>query len=139
MSFMNPTKYIFVALLFLFSCGQETDKKEISPKEDSNLVVIENGVYTEYYPGKEKVRIQGDQNEKGEREGRWTFFSEKGTELGYTFYQKGKKHGFSYTSYPNGLPYYYGEYWNDKMVGIWKVYDEKGKLIEKDYGYPEDY
>ena len=35
--------------------------------------------------------------------------------------------------------HYRGEYKNDKTVGIWTVYDEKGKVAtEKDYGYPAE-
>jgi antitoxin component YwqK of YwqJK toxin-antitoxin module len=124
--------------LFLFSCtNEETNSKIENPTE--NLTVIENGMYTEYYPGKEKVRIQGEQSDGGLREGRWTFFNENGKEMSYTFFKEGKKSGFSYNSYPNGTPYYYGEYWNDEMVGVWKTYDESGEVIEKDYGYPEGY
>ena len=123
--------------MVLFACSSEdTEKKE---KAVENLIVIQDGMYTEYYPGKKRIKIQGEQNEKGERNGRWTFFNEKGKEMSYTFFKDGKKHGFSYNSYPNGTPFYYGEYWNDQLVGVWKTYDQDGQLIEKDYGYPDGY
>lgn len=46
-----------------------------------------------------------------------------------------EKEGFSLVKYPNGRIHYRGEYQNDKMIGLWSTYDEKGNLItEKDYG-----
>ena len=50
-------------------------------------------------------------------------------------YDHGKKEGFSLVKYPNGRIHYRGEYQNDKMIGLWSTYDEKGNLItEKEYG-----
>ncbi len=134
---MKLSTSLLAVTLILASC-QSNEKKEDTSKSE-NLVEIKDGFYTEYYPGKKVIRIQGEQNEDGMRQGRWTFFNEQGKERSYTFFKDGKKNGFSYNSYPNGAPFYYGEYWNDQMVGVWKTYDEKGKFTEKDYGYPEGY
>ncbi|MBU2018596.1 MAG: hypothetical protein KJ941_03035 [Bacteroidetes bacterium] len=136
---MKIIAFILMGLsLILFSCSSDKTDSD-SEKSNENLIVIEKGMYTEFYPGKKNIKIQGEQSEDSLRQGRWTFYNEAGKEMSYTFFKDGKKNGFSYNSYPNGAPFYYGEYWNDQMVGVWKTYDESGKVIEKDYGYPEDY
>jgi len=108
-------------------------KSEKIPKE--KLVEVKDGVFTEWYPGKKSIKFQGGQDELGNRDGKWTFYAENGTELSFTLYDHGKKEGFSLVKYPNGRIHYRGEYQNDKMIGLWSTYDEKGKLIsEKEYG-----
>jgi len=124
-------------LIGLISCEEETQKKiDTTPKvEEEQLVEVKDGMYREYYPGKKQLKFEGMQDENKQRHGKWSFFNEKGVEITVSYYEHGKKHGHSIVKYPNGAVYYYGEYDNDKMVGIWKTYDEKGKLIEeKDYG-----
>lgn len=129
-------KIVFLlATLFLISACEnisEKKKKEI-PKE--NLVEVKDGVFTEWYPGKKQIKFQGGQDELGNRDGKWTFYAENGTELSFTLYDHGKKEGFSLVKYPNGRIHYRGEYQNDEMIGLWSTYDEKGNLInEKEYG-----
>jgi antitoxin component YwqK of YwqJK toxin-antitoxin module len=127
--------YLFLGLL-MTSCSEET-KPEVKTTGEEKLIEIVDGIYTEYYPGKKEMRIQGEQDDNGQRNGKWSFFNENGKELSYTFFKNGKKHGFSYNSYPNGAPFYYGEYYEDEMIGIWKTYDQMGVMTEKEYGYPE--
>ena len=96
---------------------------------------VKDGVFTEWYPGKKQIKFQGGQDELGNRDGKWTFYAENGTELSFTLYDHGKKEGFSLVKYPNGRIHYRGEYQNDEMIGLWSTYDEKGNLItEKEYG-----
>jgi antitoxin component YwqK of YwqJK toxin-antitoxin module len=135
---MKRIIFAFVIGLLLFSCGEKIEEKK-APIEDTNLIEDIDGMYTEYYPGKKQIRIQGPKDDQNERHGRWVYNSPEGRQLNFTMYQHGKKHGHSYNAYPNGAPYYYGEYHNDSLVGIWKTYDSKGKLKEIDYGYPEGY
>jgi antitoxin component YwqK of YwqJK toxin-antitoxin module len=129
-------KIVFLlATLFLISACENNPKKknENIPKE--KLVEVKDGVFTEWYPGKKSIKYQGGQDELGNRDGKWTFYAENGTELSFTLYNHGKKEGFSLVKYPNGRIHYRGEYQNDKMIGLWSTYDEKGKLIsEKEYG-----
>jgi antitoxin component YwqK of YwqJK toxin-antitoxin module len=78
-------------------------------------------------------------DKKGKRDGKWSFYSEKGTELSFTLFEHGIKQGFTVVKYPNGVIRYRGEYKNDEIVGVWTTYDPKGKMIsEKDYGYPQE-
>ena len=136
---MKFTLFTFLLLFIAVSC---TDKKV----EDSNkktktekLTEIKNGRFTEWYPGKKQIKFQGMLTKKGDRNGKWSFYSETGNELSFTIYENGKREGFTVVKYPSGGIHYTGEYKNDESVGIWKTYDEKGKLVtEKDFGYPEE-
>ena len=135
-------KFALFTFLFLFIAVSCTDKKV----EDSNkktktekLTEIKNGRFTEWYPGKKQIKFQGMLTKKGDRNGKWSFYSETGNELSMTVYVNGKREGFTIVKYPNGAIHYTGEYKNDKTVGVWKTYDEKGKLVtEKDFGYSEE-
>ena len=136
---MKLALYTFLLLFIAVSC---TDKKvdETNKKlKTEKLTEIKNGRFTEWYPGKKQIKFQGMLTKKGDRNGKWTFYSETGNELSITVYENGKKEGFTVVKYPNGAIHYTGEYKNDKSVGVWKTYDEKGKLVtEKDFGYTEE-
>tara|TARA_R110002072_G_scaffold302860_2_gene489209 strand:+ start:3572 stop:4054 length:483 start_codon:yes stop_codon:yes gene_type:complete len=149
--------------LFLFSCKENTTaekkaekdltdlveqnidstsaviEKTIIPANQEGEIVIDGSTYIEYYPGgRKKIKFQGEQDENGERNGKWLYFSEEGLELSITNYSHGKKHGFTLVKYPNGNIHYTGEYNNDEMVDLWKTYSEQGlKINEKDYGSPK--
>lgn len=128
--------YLIGLLFFALACKEAEEKTEAAPvTEAEDVVVIENGKYTEYYPGNKQVKFEGNQDDKQQRHGKWTFYAEDGTEISTSFYDHGLKHGHSVVHYPNGVIHYYGEYHYDEKIGIWKTYDEKGKLIEeKDFG-----
>lgn len=132
---MKKIVFVFVTLFLIFGCENTTDKKIDKKIKIENLVEVKDGVFTEWYPGKKSIKFQGGQDELGNRDGKWSFYAENGTELSFTLYDHGKKEGFSLVKYPNGRIHYRGEYQNDKMIGLWSTYDEKGNLItEKDYG-----
>ncbi len=131
-------KLIFSMLLItlscaiISSCGEEKKPKK---KKEPSLVEIKDGVYTEYYPGKTAVKFQGPQDKKGQRNGRWFFYTENGTEQSTTEYVNGKKNGLILVRYPSGNVRYSGFYQDDKEVGAWRFYKEDGSLdFEKDYG-----
>ena len=126
----------FILLSLLVSCnGKQEDQSAVTEKKE-DLVEIKNGIYTEWYPGKKKIKFQGGQDEKAQRNGKWVFFSESGNELSFTFYSSGLKDGFTVVKYPSGRIHYRGEYRNDTIVGLWTTYDENGKVSkEKDFGY----
>jgi antitoxin component YwqK of YwqJK toxin-antitoxin module len=127
-----------IALLILFSCGNEGETK---PKKQApeSLVEIKNGVYYEWYPGKKQIKYKGGQDKNKKRNGLWTFYSENGAELSLTYYEHGLKEGFSIVKYPTGVIHYRGEYHKDKTVGIWTTYNEKGEVnSETDFGHPEE-
>jgi antitoxin component YwqK of YwqJK toxin-antitoxin module len=127
-----------IVCIVTYSCDSEkNDSQEAIKKEE--LVEVKNGKYTEWYPGKKQIKFEGMVDKKGKRDGKWSFYSEQGTELSFTFYEHGIKEGFTVVKYPNGVMRYRGEYKNDEIVGVWTTYDPKGKVIsDKDYGYPEE-
>jgi len=130
-------KILFLSLVLMLSSACNSEKTEEVKKENEVLVEIKNGKYTEWYPGKKQIKFEGMVDQKGKRDGKWSFYSEKGTELSFTFYENGIKEGFTVVKYPSGVIRYRGEYLNDTIVGIWTTYDPKGKVTsEKDYGYP---
>ena len=131
---MKKIVFLLATLFLISACENKSEKKkEEIPKE--KLVEVKDGIFTEWYPGKKQIKFQGGQDELGNRDGKWTFYAENGTELSFTLYNHGKKEGFSLVKYPNGRIHYRGEYQNDEMIGLWSTYDENGNLItEKEYG-----
>jgi len=127
---------VFIALIFASCTTEKATKKQV---KSENLIEVKHGVYSEWYPGKKQLKFHGSIDKKGNRDGKWVFYSENGNEQSITVYHKGMREGFSLVKYPNGAMHYRGEYRNDKMVGIWTTYDEKGKVInEKDYGFLDE-
>jgi antitoxin component YwqK of YwqJK toxin-antitoxin module len=127
------TALIAICTISLWSCADSQPKetsKEIKPQD---LVEIKDGHYKEWYPSKKQVKYEGMLNKKGDREGKWNFYSEKGNLLSFTFYIAGKKNGYSVVKYPNGKIHYYGEYLDDQMVGEWVTYNEKGEKTVQNF------
>lgn len=133
-------KKLIAFLVFGFllqSCADKVPSKDFGKPE--KLIEIKNGMYTEWYSGKKQIKFKGALDQKGNRNGKWVFYSESGNELSISGFENGKKSGFSIVKYPNGVIHYRGEYRNDEMVGIWTTYDDKGKLLtNKDYGFPDE-
>ena len=127
---------VFIALVLASCTTKKATKKQV---KSENLIEVKHGVYSEWYPGKKQLKFHGSIDKKGNRDGKWVFYSENGNEQSITVYNHGMREGFSLVKYPNGAMHYRGEYRNDKMVGIWTTYDEKGKVInEKDYGFLDE-
>ena len=131
---MKKIVFLLATLFLISACENNPEKMDKKiPKE--KLVEVKDGVFTEWYPGKKSIKFQGGQDELGNRDGKWTFYAENGTELSYTQFSRGKKDGYSLVKYPNGNIHYTGEYQNDEMVGVWSTFDEKGNLLtKKEYG-----
>lgn len=128
---------LFIITIILVACSSEDAQETKVPEKQEVLVEIKDGVYTEWYPGKQQVKYKGAQDEKQLRNGLWTYYSINGSELSVTIYEHGLREGFTVVKYPNGVLHYRGEYHKDAIVGVWTTYDEKGKLLsEKDYGHP---
>jgi antitoxin component YwqK of YwqJK toxin-antitoxin module len=130
---MKITVLLFL-LLVAISCSTEPIKEKIEKIEIENLIEYKDGIYTEFYPGKQKVKIRGAQDAEKIRDGKWVLLSPNGKELSITFFEKGLREGHTIVKHPNGRINYVGEYLHNEQIGIWKFYDEKGKLIkEEDY------
>lgn len=120
-----------VCLLFASCTSNDTAVLDNDKADFRPLIEVVDGIYTEWYPGHENVKIRGRQNEGGEREGVWKSYTEDGFETSVTFYLKGKKDGYVVVYHPNGAIHYRGEYRLDEKVGLWSFYDEKGDLNEE--------
>jgi antitoxin component YwqK of YwqJK toxin-antitoxin module len=122
----------FTLLLFIASsCANDAEETKKKPETES-LIEYKNGIYTEYYPGKKKVRMKGAQTPDKVRNGKWVLLSPSGEEMSVTFFENGKREGHSFVKHPSGAMNYYGEYLHDVQIGIWKFYDEKGKFIKEE-------
>lgn len=136
---MKNIVLVFCAALLIAACkGKQNEGATAEKKEKKEeLVIIENDQYMEYYPGRKQIKFKGMQDAEGRREGQWIFYAEDGTESSVTHYMNGKKNGHSIVKYPNGAVHYIGEYKDDEKIGVWRIYDEKGEVTEKDFGSPE--
>ncbi len=126
---------IFCLLLIATACNNEPKKIEEQKKGvPENLIEYKNGIYTEYYPGRKKVKMTGAQDNKKVRNGKWVYLSEKGEEMCVSFYEKGMLEGHMIVKHPNGTINYVGEFLHGDQIGVWKFYNDQGKLIrEEDY------
>lgn len=128
---MNKVFFCCLSLLFLtVSCNSNESKKTEKKSNKNELVVRKGKEFTEFYPDKIHVKMHGFFDENGERHGVWEYFTQDGIKLSLTMYLHGVKDGISVVFYPNGAQRYSGEYKNDKKVGEWKFYDNKGNLVQ---------
>jgi antitoxin component YwqK of YwqJK toxin-antitoxin module len=135
---------LFLSLaLSLFSCSeekQETNEGMDTEQFEAKLPLVvedENGRYTEWYPGREQVKMKGTKDKEGRKIGIWKYYTERGVEQSITEYKSGKKDGISVVRHPNGTIYYRGQYEMDKPSGVWKFYNDQGQLIERKF-YDEE-
>ena len=71
----------------------------------------------------------------GRRQGECQSFYPTGKLQSDDFFQAGLLNGSTLTYYENGEKRYEGTYTQGKPSGVWKFYDDKGKLLHsKDYG-----
>lgn len=135
---------IYLSLaLSIFSCSEEkkeTDDGLKAEQFEAELPLIiedENGRYTEWYPGREQIKIKGTIDKEGRKVGIWKLYTKQGVEQSITEYKEGKKDGISIVRHPNGTIHYKGQYEMDEPVGVWKFYDDQGQLIERKF-YDEE-
>src|SRR5690554_4024097 len=129
--------FLFVSVFFILSSCSEAEKpKRPDVKIERKPLIMQdaNGIYKEWYPGHEQVKVTGRKNKAGERVGIWKFYSERGVEISVSVYQNGLREGHTVVKHPNGALHYTGEYAKDEPIGVWKFYDEQGNLTQtKDY------
>jgi antitoxin component YwqK of YwqJK toxin-antitoxin module len=116
-----------------------------------NLVSM---LFEKYYPNG-KIENMGENNERGERTGEWSFFNENGKLVEKTYYKndlengdyeiydvdgylevKGtkknnKKYGRELIYFQSGQIASIGNYINDKKVGLWENFSSRGNIIER--------
>ena len=121
--------------LLIMSCSDQADKpKENTSNNPPSEIVLNDTVnrqVSEWYQGKDQLKMSGQIDKNKKRHGAWVYYSQTGLELSMTTYTNGMKEGFSVVKYPNGIRHYHGEYRNDKKVGVWKFYNKEGELVEE--------
>lgn len=125
---------IFGTLIFGCDTSEKTDDKEVEKEQSETqpLEVLENGVYTEWYPGRKQIKVRGRKTKEGEKDGVWRSYNSEGYEMSIVVYKNGEKHGHVIVYHPNGAVYYSGEYEYGERVGEWKFYNEKGALVKEE-------
>ena len=130
----------------LYACGENTSTESNKVNSDTNVEDesnVKSGLYKpglidtidyqyqEWYPGRNQLKIEGMFDEQYKRHGKWVFYDKNGIELSMTTYTHNLKQGFSIVKHPNGVIYYRGEYNQDKKVGLWTFYNDKGEKVNE--------
>jgi len=68
---------VFIALVLASCTTKKATKKQV---KSENLIEVKHGVYSEWYPGKKQLKFHGSVDKKGNRDGKWVFYSENGNE-----------------------------------------------------------
>lgn len=126
---------IALALFSILACTDKNTATEKSRNIQVNQITplidtTENGVVTEYYPGKKVKKLSGRLDQEGLRHETWYYFKNDGSIGSTTTYFHGKKHGHTIVYHPNGALHYKGEYSMDKKIKEWKFYDKQGVLVK---------
>ena len=138
---------IYIIFIFVLSaCGENASTESNKINSDTNvedesdaktglykpgLIDTIDYQYQEWYPGRNQLKIEGMFDEQYKRHGKWVFYDKNGIELSMTTYTHNLKQGFSIVKHPNGVIYFRGEYNQDKKVGLWTFYNDKGEKINE--------
>jgi len=138
---------IYIIFIFVLSaCGENASTESNKINSDTNvedesdaktglykpgLIDTIDYQYQEWYPGRNQLKIEGMFDEQYKRHGKWVFYDKNGIELSMTTYTHNLKQGFSIVKHPNGVIYYRGEYNQDKKVGLWTFYNDKGEKVNE--------
>ena len=139
--------WIYIIFIFvLYACGKNASTESNKMNSDTNLEdesdaksdLYKPGLidtidyqYQEWYPGRNQLKIEGMFDEQYKRHGKWVFYDKNGIELSMTTYTHNLKQGFSIVKHSNGVIYYRGEYNQDKKVGLWTFYNDKGEKVNE--------
>lgn len=100
-------------------------------KRDREFYVngVAEGKWLSFYPNGQLKAIENWK--KGELNGKYVLYNDKGIKIFETCYLAGKNHGIFKLFHDNGKPHIIGQLRNGENVGIWSYYDENGKLTGK--------
>ncbi|MBA3681005.1 MAG: hypothetical protein H0W73_07535 [Bacteroidetes bacterium] len=102
-------------------------KTENNIKTDFNVKEgVINGEATYYYASGNKMET--GMFTKGEKDLKWTRYTENGTLVAVAFYKLGKKDGTWLVYDENGHKRFEMNYNNGEKTGIWTSWDEKGAV-----------
>ncbi|MBC3756827.1 tetratricopeptide repeat protein [Hyunsoonleella sp. SJ7] len=80
-----------------------------------------------------QLSSEGNYDENGERDGKWTWYHPNGGTMETAVYQNGKLNGENLHFFENGKPYIVTAFKDDELEGEYLLYNEKGALIEKKF------
>jgi len=88
-----------------------------------------------FYPNK-NVQMEGAYKNR-KRDGKWVYRYENGNIWSEGYFKNGKSDGKRTTYFENGKVRYEGFYKEDERTGIWRFFDDKGRLVkEVDFSAP---
>ena len=88
-----------------------------------------HGPYVAYWQN--GVKQAEGQFDEGFREGKWTFFDEKGVKTGETFFKMGNYHGLRVEFWANGQKKLEENYASGRRQGVQKMFDQAGKVLSQ--------
>ncbi|MCC5922795.1 MAG: hypothetical protein JJT77_03330 [Crocinitomicaceae bacterium] len=136
---MRKIFFLFCIPMIFAQCQEKAEEvEEQTAPLERPLITEEDGIYTEWYPGHQQIKIKGRKDDNGEKTGIWKMYTPRGVEKSITVYNAGKRDGHIVVRHDNGAIHYTGEYEMDVRVGEWKFYDENGTFVSsEDFGYPQ--
>lgn len=132
-----------LSLLVLASCGPRMEEvvTEKYPDGTPKRIDFFSGEGTTKYIAKSvfyyesgKKRVEGHYNAEGKKDGKWLYWYENGNKWSEGYFTNGLDDKKRTTWHENGELHFTGRLDQGKRVGIWKFFDENGKMTkELDY------
>ncbi len=123
--------FITIALISSCSLNETKEKPEYIQEKPTNTASSNTGIHKEYYPNGQ-LRITGELNNDGKKEGTWTSYFENGKKNSESVFKDGINNGYSMVWYPNGNIRYFGDYLEGRRSGSWTFYNEEGEVTKKE-------
>ena len=130
---------IAVIVLVIHACTEKQEVVEQTHEDGTPKTVVtylvENDqkikLSTKQFYKNGQLELQGDFDKDGKRHGAWIYNYKTGTRWSEAEYEHGLRQGESAVYYENGKLRYKGKYKEDKTIGKWFFYDEKGNLVKE--------
>ena len=99
---------------------------------EENKVGERRTLVKEFWPS-QKLKIIGEIDSAGKRNGLWEAYFENGHKWSEGMYIHGEEMGRKTVWFEDGKKRYEGEVRNGKPFGKWRFWDKKGQVTEKEY------
>ncbi len=126
-TFMDKDYKLHVGGMYNNGAPYQVDFKKTTEKFTNQIFF-----YPEY-----KIQMTGKSLDK-QREDKWTYYYENGQKWSEGYFKNGVHDSIINTWYENGQKQHEGIYRGGKEAGVWKYYDQQGKLAKEiDYSKPK--
>jgi antitoxin component YwqK of YwqJK toxin-antitoxin module len=132
--------WLIVFVLFIASCGTTLQEEIVesyndgTPKRVKYFQGEENDKFLKkeifYYENGNK-RVEGEYNKEGKKDGKWAYWYKDGKKWSEGYFSEGVNDKKRTTWHESGSIHYEGTYDKGTRVGIWKFYDEDGKMVKE--------